>query len=269
MTGGFQPDKLAKCFGKMEDGLYGRMLFGWPLEPEYKKLKQYGNEFDPEFVNALSRINGLVAEDVNETFTPIDVPLSPDALQCFEKFRESIFNGRHFLEGRERETWGKAPTMILRLAGTLSFMNWAMADPKPSAHGIVFDEGQPGQIGAEFIERAINLWKSYFWPHNRAALRLIDGKVGHAEARRILRWTRVKGADPTWPRELSVNIVRKHALALSVDAEEAMGLLDDLTSRGWLQPRMEPPKGGIGKPLRRWSINPLLWSVDAEFDPDD
>jgi Protein of unknown function (DUF3987) len=63
LVGGFQPDKLARSFQGDADGLYGRMLFAWPLEPDYQALTDNVAEVEPEFENALVRLIDLSAEE--------------------------------------------------------------------------------------------------------------------------------------------------------------------------------------------------------------
>jgi hypothetical protein len=49
MVGGFQPDKLARSFADDDDGLYGRILFAWPAEPDFKPLSNAVTEVEPDF----------------------------------------------------------------------------------------------------------------------------------------------------------------------------------------------------------------------------
>jgi len=49
MTGGFQPDKLVRSFAGDDDGMYARVLFGWPSEPGYMPMSNGITEIEPEF----------------------------------------------------------------------------------------------------------------------------------------------------------------------------------------------------------------------------
>ena len=72
-------------------------------------------------------------------------------------------------EGRERETWAKAPSHVLRLAGVLAYLDWA-----GGLRGNNFAVGpEPREIEARFISAAADLWHGYLWPHARAAIRQI------------------------------------------------------------------------------------------------
>ena len=63
VAGGFQPDKLARSFAGDDDGTYGRILFAWPPEPDFKPLSNAVTEVEPEFQTALMRLIDLRDND--------------------------------------------------------------------------------------------------------------------------------------------------------------------------------------------------------------
>lgn len=69
----------------------------------------------------------------------------------------------------------KGETAALRLAGTLAYMAWPIALGRLSATGLGGITGslEPEAIDKKFMTDAIRLWREFFWPHARAALRLI------------------------------------------------------------------------------------------------
>jgi hypothetical protein len=123
ITGGLQPDKLVKCFEGDQDGMYARLLLGWPEEAEYRPLSDDADEIEPEFINALLRLVNLPAEDDDGNFVPKVVRLSPDALREFEQFRHFLHGHKNGYEGREREWMAKGPGQVLRLSGTLAYLD--------------------------------------------------------------------------------------------------------------------------------------------------
>ncbi len=145
--------------------------------------------------------------------------------------------------------------MVLRLAGMLAYMAWAIALGAPSSNGIDGITGslEPKTIDKQFMADAIRLWKAFFWPHARAAMRQIGLSDRHKNARRVLRWIK---ANQT--AEISVKDVRREALAQSLDAKESEMLLDGLTKAGWLKRKPLEPIAGPGRPLHRWLVNPVL-----------
>jgi Protein of unknown function (DUF3987) len=241
VVGGLQPDKLARSFKGDLDGMYARILFTWPVDPSYRPLTNEVAEVEPEIVNALSRIIDLECGDA-DNFAPRDVALSPEATEAFERFRQFQHSSKDGLEGREREWWAKSPAHVLRLAGTLSYLSWAMAG----------GGSEPEQIELEFVEAAIRLVRDYFWPHSRAALRQIGLNERHANARRALRWIRAQTK-----KEVSLKDIRRDALNQSLDAEQTQALLDGLTKAGWLRRTNKPT---AGRPIRRWEVNHKLFS---------
>jgi hypothetical protein len=146
------------------------------------------------------------------------------------------------MDGREREWCAKGASHALRLAGTLAFLQWSMAGrPEPCA------------IGEAYVAAAVRLWKVYFWPHSRAALRQIGLSEKHSAARRVLRWIRAKGL-----RDVSVKDVRRDALGHSIDARQTEELLRNLEQAGWL--RKETASTG-GRPIHSWQASPWLFGA--------
>jgi hypothetical protein len=106
--------------------------------------------------------------------------------------------------------------MVLRLTGTLAYMAWAMALAAPSSSGIdgLTDSLEPKTIDTTFMTAAIHLWREYFWPHARAALRQIGLNDRHKDERRVLRWVKEQGrptfhgkksAGTPWGKSLTPN----------------------------------------------------------------
>jgi hypothetical protein len=228
--------------------MYARILFGWPPAPEYQPLSDETSEVEPEIVNALTRLIDLPAGEDGE-FVPRDVELTATAREAFEQFRLFVHNGKDGLDGRERDWWAKGASHVLRLAETLAFLQFSMlGGPEPT------------HIEARHIESAILIWKEYFLPHSRAAIRRIGAVDGHADERRVLNWIK-----STQKGEISVQDIRRDVLSHRLDADKTVGLLGRLARRGWV--RELPTKGaGPGRPARRWQVNPKLFAKeDAEI----
>jgi hypothetical protein len=244
LVGGFQPDRVVKSFQGDADGLYARMLFAWPPEPSYQALTDDTEEVEPEFENALVRLIDLAAEERDELIVT-HVPLSAEAREAFEEFRKFVHHEKAPLDGREREWWAKAQAQVLRLAGTLAYLDWARRTA-----GQPFLVQEPNRIEVGFINDAVQLVRDYFWPHARAALRQIGLSERHAKARRVLRWIRAYGKT-----EVSLKDIRRDALNQSLDADQTQALLDRLVKAGWLRETTTPT---AGRSIRRWAVNPKL-----------
>jgi hypothetical protein len=244
VSGGFQPDKLARSFKGDADGLYTRLLFGWPAKPPYRPLTDAVAEVEPEFKNALIRLIDLTANDGSDLIVTA-VPLSQEARESFEEFRKEVEAGHAALDGRESEWWSKAPAHVLRLAGTLAYLDWAR---RTAGQPIVVAE--PHKIEKQFLDGAVRLVRDYFWPHARSALRQIGLSEHHANARKVLCWLQANNRT-----EVSREDVRRTALMRSLDADATEHLLATLVRAGWL--RLVTTQTG-GRPSRRWRVNPKL-----------
>ena len=240
IAGGFQPDKLARAFEGDDDGMYARFLFAWPEEPVHMPLSNEVTEIEPEIQNALTRIVDLPASE-DGVFAPRTVDLSAEAVSAFETFRTFLAHAKTELDGREREWAAKGGTHVLRLGGTLAYLDWAMLG------------GAEPQLASErYVEAAVRLWRDYFWPHSRTALRQIGLTEKHTNARRALCWIRTSRKP-----EVSLLDIRREALGRRLDAEQTRSLLDGLVRAGWLKLATTKTEG---RAIHRWQVNPQLFS---------
>ena len=102
---------------------------------------------------------------------------------------------------------------------------------------------------------AIKLVTDYFWPHARACLRLIGLTERHTHAKRVLTWIKAKGTT-----EVSREDIRRDALGQRLDADQTTDLLASMCVSGWLREEVTPPGPQGGKPVRRWLVNPKLFT---------
>jgi hypothetical protein len=240
ITGGFQPDKLARAFEGDDDGMYARFFFAWPEEPAHLPLSNEVTEIEPDIQNALTRIINLPVDE-DGVFASRTVDLSAQAVSAFENFRAFLAQTKTELDGREREWAAKGGTHVLRLAGTLAHLDWAMlGGPEPQS------------IGEQYVAAGVRLWRDYFWPHSRAAIRQIGLTEKHTNLRRALRWI-LTNRKP----EVSLLDIRREALGRRLDAEQTRSLLDALARAGWL--RLVTTKTE-GRAIHRWQVSPLLFS---------
>jgi hypothetical protein len=99
---------------------------------------------------------------------------------------------------------------VLRLAGTLSYLDWAWKG-----------DSEPAEVAANYVTAAVHLWREYFWPRSRAALRQVGLTDRHRDARRALRWIRGNGKT-----EVSIKEIRSDALGERLDAQQTRWLLE-------------------------------------------
>ena len=259
LTGGLQPDKLERAFGGDEDGFYARILFAWTSPPSYFPLANDVPEEDPKFREALMRLIQL-PDGLPAKLQPRELNLDEDALCTLEDFRRANRVQLGALEGRERDWIAKGPGQVLRLAGVLVYLEWALQGPQDHSQDasglealrqIAKAAAEPTVITGDDMRKAIALFDNYFWPHARAALRQIGLSDRHREERRVLRWARAKKIET-----LSRETIRREIFSQRIDAERAQAIIDALVEAGWL--REVTMKGHQHRPARRWQVNPLL-----------
>jgi hypothetical protein len=101
------------------------------------------------------------------------------------------------------------------------------------------------------MQRAINLFQDYFWPHAQECLRQMGLSERHKAERRVLRWLKAVRL-----AEVSREDVRRDALARKYDADQVQTVLDRLVTAGWLRERQVPT---AGRTAHRWEVNPMLF----------
>ena len=140
----------------------------------------------------------------------------------------------------------EGPSQVLRLAGTLCYLDWAMeGGPEPQA------------VDARFIEAAVRLWRDYLWPHSCAAVSQIGLTDHHADARQVLRWLKAGNR-----RQVSREEVRREALTRRLDADQVQTIDRLELVRAGLGCREVTAKAeSPGRPARRWEVNPQLSSI--------
>jgi hypothetical protein len=258
MTGGFQPDKFVRSLAGDDDGMYARILFGWPSEPGYTPLSNDINEIEPAFQEGLRRLLDLSAGE-GDQLVPRYLDLSPDAVKAFDQFRQLLHAEKPALDGREREWWAKGGSHVLRLAGTLAYLDWAMRGNEPLTYAnkddrpfekLLRNAEEPTRVEAEVLARAVDLWRTYFWPHARAALRLVGLSDRHKDARRVLKWLRCNSKT-----QVSREDVRRDALGRTLDANRTQDVIDSLAKAGWLR-KITIQTGG--RAAHRWDVNPKI-----------
>jgi hypothetical protein len=131
---------------------------------------------------------------------------------------------------------------VLRLAGTLAFLDWSWTGGP-----------EPQTIERRHIEAAMTLFRDYYWPHARAALRQMGVTDKHADVRRVARWIRANHKT-----EVAREEVRVQALGKRHDADQVQTIIDSLVRAGWLRERTVPT---AGRYARRWEVNPQLHSL--------
>ncbi len=238
ILGTAQPEALEQALARDHDGMLARFLFVRPTRAGPHALPATDVAVSPEAVAALRRLRDMPA-------ARRDLSLSVEALAAFEAFRREHHDALEDLAGRGADWWGKGPGTVLRLAGVLTFLDWA-AQPAGTA--------EPAQVPAWALRNAARLWRDCLWPHAQATLR-IAGAGGERErhVRKVVRWLRLHG-----PHIVSRETLRRDALGQALDAAATDRVIDALVEGGFLEPAAPAP-GTRGRRPLRWRVFPGLW----------
>ena len=246
ILGTAHPDALVPALARDDGGVLARFLFVRPATGACPRpLSEEEDAVTTEAVSALGRL-------CEQPRRLRDLPLMDEAHVAFDGFRRMHHVAMPDLAGKAAAWWGKGPSQVLRLAGVLTFLDWAA-----SPQGTV----EPAHVPAWAIEAAARLWRDYLWPHAQATFR-IAGAGGERESRQrqVLRWLAAQHLP-----EVSREHIRREALSQALDAAGTQRLIEDLVESGWLQP-VALAKGGHGRRRRRWQVHPALWGGETAGD---
>ena len=237
IMGGLAPGDLAEVFGQKGEALAARFLYAWP-EPAARAALGAEPADDDSVRGMLRRILGIggtLAE-------PGTIEFEAEAITRFEQLLPLVRQRWRDAEGWEAAWLGKGAGMIVRLAGLLTLMHWAQESK---------DEVPPKGVTAERLDEAYTLWADYFHPHAQSVFEG-DGRGDRdGTARRVARWLRRAGLD-----QVSREDIRRDALHRSADAEGTDQVIEQLEAAGVLRP--VAPRNNLGRPRRRWEVNPEL-----------
>jgi hypothetical protein len=126
VVGGMQPDKLVASFKGDHDGKYARVLFAWPDEPGWLGLNNDATEIDTDIYNIISRVLTRAEFTQEGELIPRFISLNAEAAGGFAQFAQFAHREKNAFEGRDREWFAKATAHVLRLANTLTHVEWAL-----------------------------------------------------------------------------------------------------------------------------------------------
>jgi hypothetical protein len=240
IVGALRPDRLVHALGAAEEGFAARFVYAWPEATSCGALR--GGLADDAAVRAmLRRIAGLAGPATDPTLLAFEL----DAVAGLEQLLPELRKQMREADGLEAAWLGKGAGTVVRLAGLLTLMHWA-EDPATE---------RPGEVTPERLADALRLWSGYFHPHAKSVFQRMGQSAGSGDrdhtARRAVRWLR--GLDP---HQVSREDIRREAFRRSIDADGADQVIARLEAGGVL--RAVAVGGSLGRPRRRWEINPSL-----------
>ncbi|MEL6567658.1 MAG: YfjI family protein [Pseudomonadota bacterium] len=242
ILGGIQPDKLSDLVaGSVDDGLFARFIYCASDIPPLRRAFEPVDE--ARLRKAFSRLHGLNLGDQEGVLAPLPLGFSPDSAETFFRFRQHVRDLAGETSGLLAGWIGKAPGLVARLAGVLSFLDWADCDAVEP----------PETISEETAARAIRLWQDYLLPMARLVLQSRGSPIDRA-ADEIMRQTRRKGL-----RTINARQVRREwGIAGLADKTVEAAVWSLLVDDGLMR---RIPKSGPGRKARDYEI--------IEQGPDD
>jgi hypothetical protein len=255
--GGIQPDVLTTLFEAKgaNDGFYARPLWSWPdIVPGFKMpAKSIDNTLQAE---ALMRIFMLDMDYSRERGRhPKEIPFEPRALPIFEAFVRRNKARRDF--GFMKGTVGKGPANAIRLAMTLSTLDWACGSKTWMALGQEWEVADPSFIATVYVENAIALMETYFYPmaervFHEAAMSPVD-----VQARRLIQWLHKHRLE-----SLNANETRR-AIGGKLKTESKLmdAACQALVEAYLIKPAPSRAGDSIGRMGKNFEVNPLVFAV--------
>ena len=244
VMGGIQPDRLVELLCGADDGLTERFLWVWPDPiPPFRPTGPVDHTFVLKVMCKLNQLLLYVSDD--ENYSPKVVPLSEDAAQIFQEWREEHFKGLQNINGMLGSYYGKSPGHLLRLALVIEFLWWAIS----------IEEQEPINISKKAIAAAAHLVDYYFKPMAER----VFGDASIPEEERLAN-TLARYIIKTKPIIINLRSIRREAgLPGLRKAEKVAMVVDRLVEAHWLFPSAEST--GKGRPREDYTINPRLWEV--------
>jgi hypothetical protein len=239
IIGCLDPARLDGALRGSADGRAARFLYAWPLPAPYRSVLERPACRESDVVNALQHI-ARIAGDPNR---PLALPLDELALRHLDGHLSRLHGALQGCDGAEAAWLGKGRGMVVRLALTLTLLDWAVTGASVLP--------QPRTIRGEIMSGACRLW-DYFRAHARAVLGRAFPSDGEQPMRQVLAWIRARGV-----AQVSREDVRRDALGQALNAHQALQVIQSLERAGFLR-KAEVDYAGNGRPARRWDVNPSL-----------
>ena len=241
VSGGTQPDRLAKLIDGTDDGLLSRIQWGWPNPVPFR----LGQE-TPRIgwaIDALDRLRELDLQP-GDPPSPVLVPLVAEGPKFIEEFGRDMQVRRESAGGLLRSAFGKARGTALRLSLVLEWLWWIARDGM---------DLPPAEISTKAFVAAAVLVSDYFMP-------MAERVYGDAAATEIERAaaTLARWIVREQPKEVHVRELQRDVRLSGLrTAEQIKKAADSLVEADWLR---APVKGtAFGQRGRIvYLINPKL-----------
>jgi hypothetical protein len=242
ILGAVAPDELAPVVDG-PSGLCARFLWCWP-EPAPGYAPAPAPIDNARQCDALRRILALAMTTRDDDAPAAGrIDLSGAAAEAFDPFVRGMKERAAEGFGGMGEWLGKAPGHCLRLATTLTLLDWSLGPAN----------GEPQAIEREHVERAVRLVESYFLPMARRTFG--DAAIPEQElnAMTLARWLRERQSARFNAREARAQI--RGRLRAAADMDRACATL---VEAGLIRPHLARSGTSKGRLRRDFEVNPAV-----------
>ena len=235
ITGGIQPPVLARSLGvsHFENGLAARVLLAMPPKmPRKWNDQQISMRITDAMGQVFDRLWSLKPDEGdNGEQRPVDLPLTPEAMQVWITFYNAHGLELTALTGNLAAAWSKLEGYAARLALVCHLANWA-AGSDPS----------PGPVDQAAVEAGIALVE-WFKNETRRVYATFGESEGQGEQRKLVEWIDQRNGRVT-VRQVQQGIRRFKT------SEEAEAALQELVTAGVGNWEEVPTTENGGRPTR-------------------
>lgn len=255
VLGGIQPDKLLEVMdnGGADDGFEARWWPFWPDSSDRKPLNEVSasNAYFMELYRALAT---LEMDSVDGELKPFMRPLSEEARQAFVEWSNSAAEREKHSVGRMSSAYGKARGHVLRMAGLLELIWWAVSEVDDDMPNV------PKEISLEAMKGAIRFREDYLVPMQMRMFNHSNITEDRKALRAVASWI-VVNRKKTFSLSMLKLDAKLPEITRYTKGEVIEEMLAYLTAKRWIT------KGGVetsskgGRPREVYTVNPRIWEL--------
>jgi hypothetical protein len=243
--GGTQPDKLATMLDEADDGLFSRVLWGWPAPVPFRLGKEKPRAaWAIQALNRLRELELAAPLAIGEQQNPVMVPLAAEALPLIEQFGRDMQTAQQEAGGLMRSAYGKARGLVLRVSLVLEYLWWS------GTNGV---SPPPIFISVKAFLAAATLIADYFMPMAERVYGDAAATARERNAATLSRWIVKAKAMEVHVRHVQRN-VRLHGMGT---AETIIEAAEALVEADWLSEQASVKAKGK-RPRNAYPVNPKV-----------
>ncbi|GAA6147773.1 hypothetical protein NBRC116586_08350 [Pseudooceanicola nitratireducens] len=253
VIGNIQPDRLRTQFlNSQDDGFVARVL---PIWPERAPLTRPSADHRTNLLpTAIDRLLSLqMVRDAQGHYEPKRLPFTPQAMKLLEEFRHKVRAWEDRSEGIMVSFTGKLHGLSVRLSLILTFLEW-----------VVSDRSEPETISAEVFATASNLIETYLLPMAQRAYAPAAYSGKERAGRKLMALLHTRRATAISTRE-----IQRAGRSGLQSKEEVDRAISALVEADILRSSEAPPSSRGGRPARKYSVNPAIFTADCAPEQAD